>query len=97
MRSACDRVDKAREGFGCVIIGTYPTRQTRNLGGAKSQGGIRRGLWLIPKALARDPRYEQSPEAAMRRSRRVQSREGERRSRERTAFRGEKSLEGKTP
>jgi hypothetical protein len=75
-RSACGRVEEAREGFGCVIIGTHPAGWARNLGGAESQGGIRCGVWLNPKHGARDPRDEQSPEAAMRRSRRIQSREG---------------------
>ena len=75
-RSACDRVEEAREGFGYVIIGSYPACRARNLEEAESHGGIRPGLWLNPKARVRDPRYEQSPEAAMRRSRRIQSREG---------------------
>lgn len=75
-RSVCDRVEKARGGFGCVIIGAHPASWARNLGGVESHGGIRLGLWLNPKARVRDLRDEQSPEAAMRRSRRIQSREG---------------------
>ena len=62
--------------FGYVIIGTYPARWTRFLGGAETQGGIRLGSWLNPKAYVRDPWDEQSPGAAMRRSRRIQPREG---------------------
>jgi len=56
--------------------GSHPAGRARNLGGAQPQGGIRLGSWLNPKASVRDPRDEQSPEAAMRRLRRIQPREG---------------------
>lgn len=58
------------------FIGSYPAGWARNLGGAESHGGNRPGSWLNPKARVRDLRNEQSPGAAMRRSRRIQPREG---------------------
>jgi hypothetical protein len=65
--SACGRIEKAREGLGALLLVTQPAGRARNLGGAESQGGIRLGFWLNPKAHVRDLRDEQSPEAAMRR------------------------------
>lgn len=75
-RSACDRVDKACEGWVALLSVTQPPRWARNLGGAESHGGIRQGSWLNPKTRVRDPRDEQSPGATMWRSRHIQSREG---------------------
>jgi len=74
-RSACDRVEKAREGQDANY------RSASGEPGKKPRRGkIPRGhparVWLNPKHGVRDPRDEQSPEAAMRRSRRIQSREG---------------------
>jgi hypothetical protein len=77
--------------------GSHPAGRARNLGGVQPQGGIRLGSWLNPKARVRDPRNEKSPEAAMRRLRRIQPREGHGARKSCTAFRGEKGLEGRTP
>jgi len=67
---------KRVRGLGALLLVRACRSWQETSEGTNPKGASGWDPWLNPKACVRDLRDEQSPEAAMRRSRRIQSREG---------------------